>query len=329
MRLPDTKFTIPALWLGMSVLAIVCTACEAHGQAKTSLRWRFQKGDQLHYVVEVDDTSSTKVSVPGEPTIVTRTAGSSTVEFAWTVGAVADDGTAQVSAALERVRIAAKSTVTGLAKEAKTDPVGGEFSEDTRTEPPSGSETSKALRALIGGTLTFRMTPRGEIRDTKFSDRLAKALSGALAYSQSEDSLKESLQRIALVLPGEAVATGAQWTARIDKPTPGFAFETRDFFYTYRGPSVDPDRRGQIIDVKTKRDIKADPKGAYRMELRYKSQDGKGTVHFDNVAGHLLSIELTQKFEVGMTMLGDEIVTPGEQHVKVSLKGDGKLGPRQ
>ena len=78
----------------------------------------------------------------------------------------------------------------------------------------------------------------------------------------------------------------------------------------------------QIIDIKTKLDIKADPKGVYRIELRYKSQDGRGTIHFDNTAGHLRSMDLTQKYEVGVTVLGKESVNRIEEHLKVSLKQD-------
>jgi hypothetical protein len=152
------------------------------------------------------------------------------------------------------------------------------------------------------------------------SDRLAKALSGAAACGLSEDTLQEHIQWIALTLPSEPAAAGAQWSRRVERPIPGFAFETREFVYLYRGPSAGPHPGSQVIDVKTKLEIKADPQSIYRIELRYKSQDGRGTISFDSTAGYLLGMDFTQKTELGMTMLGKESVAPRQEHIKVILR---------
>lgn len=309
MRVPRPRFRIPVLRLGICILAMIAIPFEADGEDKTALRWRFQKGEQLHLAVDVDNTSSMDLSALTPASVDTRSTVSMTVEYAWSVEGVADDGTAQISLALERIRVAVRAP-------------GGELSEDTKAGPKKekGSERSRALLELIGGTITFRMTPQGEAKDILLSDRLAKAMGGAAACGLTEDSLKDNIQRTVLILPREPVEAGAQWSRRIDKPMPGFGHETQEFVYTYRGPSDGPYRGSQTIDVKSSLDIKADQQGIYRMELRYKTQAGKGTIYFDNAAGHLLGMDFMQKSELGMTMLGKESVNPREEHTKVSLR---------
>ena len=163
MRLPVIQLSVSALWLGASVVALNALPCEAHAEAKTTLRWRFQKGERLHYVLDADSVQDMKVPIPvPDPLFDVKSTTSRTLESAWSVEDVATDGTARISLALERVRIAVKAP-------------GGELSEDTKSETPPMSERSKALRDVIGGTLAFRMTQRGEVKDIKLSDRLAKA----------------------------------------------------------------------------------------------------------------------------------------------------------
>jgi hypothetical protein len=60
------------------------------------------------------------------------------------------------------------------------------------------------------------------------------------------------------------------------------------------------------------------------MDFRYKSQDGRGSIYFDNAVGRLLGMDFTQKYQMGMTMLGKESVSPHEEIVKVTLKSSTK-----
>ncbi len=46
--------------------------------------------------------------------------------------------------------------------------------------------------------------------------------------------------------------------------------------------------------------------------------------HADNSVGRLLGVDFTQKYEMGMTMLGKESVSPHEENVKVTLKSSTK-----
>lgn len=309
------RFAIPALRLGISLLAVMALPCEVHGQAQTTLRWKFPKGERLHLSVNVDETQDMTPLVPAPPPGLgdLKSTVSTTVEYTWSVEEVAGDGSARISLALRRARIAVKAP-------------GGEISEDTKTGPRAGSESSKSLQNSIGRTLTFRMTPLGEVEDITLSDPLQKSIDGARACGPFEDILKESLRWAALVLPREPVEAGTQWKRRVEKPEPGLLHKTQELIYTYKGPSDAPQRERHLIDVASKLEIKADPQGIYRMDLRYKSQDGRGTVVFDGAVGHLLSVDFTQKAELGMTLLGKESVSPSERHVKLKL--DREDGPR-
>lgn len=311
MMLPGVRFSVPVLRLGMSILAMIAIPLEAYGEAKTALRWKFQKGEHLHLAVEADSTDNMNLSALDPGAVDSKSTVSRTVEYAWSVKDVADDGTAQISLTLERLRIKVRAP-------------GGELSEDTKAGPQKGSETSIALQGVIGGTLTFRMTSQGEVKDFKLSDGLTKSMAGAAACGLTEDSLKQDIQWTVLTLPREPVEAGAQWSRRFDKPAPGISNETQEFVYAYRGPSDGPNRGSQTIGVTSKLDIKADPQGVYRMEMRYKSQDGRGTIYFDNTVGRLLSVDFTQKFELGLTMLGKETVNSHEEHLKVTLRRETK-----
>ena len=66
-----------------------------------------------------------------------------------------------------------------------------------------------------------------------------------------------------------------------------------------------------------------------RLEMRYKSKDGRGITEFDNASGHLLGMEFTQKFELGMTLMATESVSLRGNHVKVSLKREAKPQPME
>lgn len=311
MKLSSIRFTIPALWLGLSMWVIASIPCEARGQAKTTLRWKFQKGDHIQYSVDAQSTTRMNLPDTGAAPANLTTIVSTTIEFTWSVEGVAEDGTAQVSQALDRVRIAMKAP-------------GGELSEDTKTGTQKGSERSKALQEVIGARLGFRITPLGEVTEINLSDRLAKAMGGAAARGFAEERLRESVDLVALVLPRQPIGVGTQWQKRIDKSEPGFANQTKEIIYTYRGISSEANPGSQLIDAKTKLDIKSDPKGVYRMDFRYKSQDGRGSIYFDNSVGRLLGMDFNQKYEMGMTMLGKESVNPHEEHVKVTLMSGTK-----
>jgi hypothetical protein len=295
----------------MSIFALFALPWEARGQDKAVLKWKFQKGEQLHYETDADSTSTMKAQVPGEAGLDVKSTISTAFTSAWFVEDVADDGTATISVAQERIRIDVKTP-------------GGELSEDTNVAPEKASERLKALRSVLGETMTLRMTPQGELKEVKLSDRLMTVLKDAAACGLSEEKLKENLRLVALALPGEAVAVGNRWTRLVERPQPGFSFETRELAYTYKGPSEEPFRGSKLIELRTDLAIKADPQGAYRMELRYKSQDGRGFIYFDDTAGYLLGMDFMQKFELGMTMLGKESVSLSEDRVKVRLRLDRK-----
>jgi hypothetical protein len=139
----------------------------------------------------------------------------------------------------------------------------------------------------------------------------------------------EHIQAIALALPRDPVKVGTSWNRLIEKSEPSGLNSSKKIVYTYRGPSAGPYRGSQIIDVKTALDFKADPKGLYRMDVRVKSQDGKGIIYFDNTAGHLLSMGFTQRYDQAVTMLGKESVYSREEHLKVSLRRDTQPRPRK
>jgi hypothetical protein len=99
---------------------------------------------------------------------------------------------------------------------------------------------------------------------------------------------------------------------------PGFT-KTRDTTYTYQG--ADPRTGLEIIAQLTKFDIQPPPDA--KDNIKVKSQDSKGLLHFDSAAGHLLDSQSEEKIEISSTINDIKILWLIETETTRKLVNEG------
>lgn len=302
--------------LGVLVLA---GSGASHAGAAT-LRWKFQPGETLHYVMD----QKTITSVKGGPQDVKSTM-SQTIDMDWTVKEVGADGLASLTQTITRVRTKIESGFGAFefdSKEAK-DPEG-----------PVAVSLVPLLRALVGAEFSFKMNPHGELTDVKVPAQVVDALKktgsvGGGAGMFSEEGMKNMVTESSLALPKEDLAKGKGWTRQTKIPMPPIGTMTLDKTYSYQGPEPKDGKELERIDLVTKVDIQLAP--GNNIEMKIQSQDGKGSFFFDNTTGRVADSSVTEKLEMQFKLkLGDqekEVLQGNETSTTMKLVKAGEADP--
>jgi hypothetical protein len=297
--------------LGLAAVALALAAVPA--RAQTTLRYQLKEGQRLEYAVDQDMKMAMKVMGMDLDMKMTQH-----IDLAWNVVKVDADGNATVKIRFDRVK---------MAMDGPTGNVEADSKDAKEAADPVGKIFNQIVTALAALDMTLVMTPVGEIKKVDVPEaaiKKFKQLPGLDKFGGDMFS-PEGLKKMAqggggLLLPKDAVKKGESWTQKADQKTP-FGKMTGDNKYTYEGPVEKDGRTLQKIALKP--DMKIEPSPDAPVKITIKGQEGKGTILFDNAAGHIASLtnELTMRLEVEVNdMTIDQRIV---QTTTMRLKGTG------
>jgi hypothetical protein len=288
-----------ALGLGLAVLwGTVGAPSAAQGE---TLRWKFTPGETLHYTL--DQKTVTTGKIPGGRDIKTTLA--QTLDMTWTVKSVDSNGWAQLTQTIDRIRDQIDS------------PLVGSYTYDTKDpKEPEGLVAGARVpvfKALLGAAIPFRLSPLGEPADVKLPDSLAHSLRdlGAAAPSGgplfSEEGLKEMIAQASLIVPKDDLAAGKTWSRQLKNQVPGMGTVVIDSTYRFEGPipGSGPDTvkvtLANKVEIQSPAGAGGDPTANAGVP-RIRSQKSEGSYSFDNAAGHLVGLNLSEALEVSSSV---------------------------
>jgi len=308
-------------WVAIGLLpALVVFGGPSAGAA--TLRWKFQPGETLHYVMDQKTKTAVKAGGPQD----LKSTMSQTIDMEWAVKDVDGDGQASLTQTITRVRTKIES---GL---------GAAFEFDSKDpkdpEGPIGTSIAPLLRALVGAEFAFKMNSQGELSDVKVPSKVLDSLKktgtlGGAAGMFSEEGLKNMVTESSLALPKEELEKGKSWTRQTKIPMAPIGAMTLDKTYSYQGASPKDGKTLERIDLDTKVDFQLAPGDT--IEVKIQAQEGKGSFFFDNKSGRIADSSVSEKLEMLFKLkVGDqqkEVVQVNETSTTMKLvpgpAGDG------
>ena len=290
----------------MGVLVLAGSGA-ATGRAAT-LRWKFQPGETLHYVMDQKVVSSVKGGPQDVMTTITQK-----IDLDWAIKEVSSAGVASMTQTVTRVRTKIESAF-------------GAFEYDSKSgEEPKGPGVTglvNMLKALLGAEFTFKMNPTGELSDVKVPEKVVQALreggaAGAAGGMFSEEGMKNLVTESSLALPPEDLAKGKSWNRQTKLPMPLIGEMILDKVYSYAGPDPQAGPDIERIDLATKIELKTNPGG--NIEVKINNQEGKGSFFFDNKVGRISRSSVTEKLELVFKLEGKEIIQNNETTTSMDL----------
>jgi hypothetical protein len=277
-------------------LTLVCMlAAAGPARAQTTLRYKYKEGDSIPY--KIDQDMKMAMSVAGMDIDVTM---KMTMDLTWKIKKVTDDGKAEIGFKFGATKIVMDMPPpVGKVEVASTD--------ENEPDDAMGQMMSKMVKGLAKLEMTGMQTDTGELSDIKIPDAALKELkklaagAGPAAGMFNADSLKNMVGGSnGLVLPKDAVSKGKSWNHKSTSKTE-FGDANVDVKYTYQG------NKDGLENISLKPIIDIKPKDKSPIPLKVKSADGKGTALFDNQAGQLREMNMTQVIEMEAEVMGQTI----------------------
>jgi Family of unknown function (DUF6263) len=300
MMLPRWKTT----WLGIVLAAGAC-AGQAFGQ--TTLRYKFQVGENLNY--QVEQKMAMKMDVGGQAQNIDM---GQTLTFVWHVNQVDRDGNAKMTQKIESVQMTMDTPMGKMEYDSKSGKeMGGPF----------GPILNPIMKALAGAQFSLDMDPQGKPSHVQVPETLLdqiKKTPGLQAMGDmfSEEGLKRMVAQGGLVLPREPASKGTAWNdkAEIKMPFGTMKVDTR---YTFDGPVMRQGKELEEISLKPNVTMEPGQGGAFAVKL--KEQDASGKAYFDNTAGRLVESTTKQDMNMEITAGGMTINQKIEQTTTLKL----------
>jgi hypothetical protein len=195
--------------LAMLVPAVLLAPLAARAQdpEKVTLAWRFAKGDVNRYEMKTEvNTTGADGGIE-----ITQEFG-----FRWALEAkdVAADGTATLDVKYERVMM----RMGGIGELEYDSDKGGEPDE---SDPAAA--LGRAMGAIVGKSITLKMTAAGRVLEVSGLDKLLDGLgdgAGAMAGMFDEAQLKHMMQTSFAFLPEKPVGPGDAWDHKFEYEMP-------------------------------------------------------------------------------------------------------------
>lgn len=298
-------------FLPASVLLVAAWVFGASASPAASaevLRWKFKPGETLRFSVEQKLIMSMKSADTERKSNRTQN-----VEMSWKVHGVGPDGTAEITMKIERIRMRAESPplMTFEFDSAESKPAQPGFEAETRQ-----------LKAEVGAEFTFKMKSSGEIVEIQLSESTLKGLreqspSGGPEPDVAEKALKEQLlQSSPPSFPDGPVEVGKTWTAKPARVPLPFATLVMERTFSYQGP--DPKSPNlQLVGIEVT--AKVEPVEGADVKAVIRRQEGRGSMTLDSETGKVVNVRLSQKFDMGVTLMGQTIEQSTEMNTSMSL----------
>jgi hypothetical protein len=292
------------------VLAVLgVTGMASAGRADDApLRWKFTAGQVLDFEMNQD----MNMQIQAAPAAQMSTTAQQTMDMSWNVKSVDDAGSAEIEQRFHRIQL--KMTVPG----------GQGFVYDTDSEEPAvgmAAMIAPTMEAMTAGSFTFKMTPRGEVSDVKFSEQLQAAIkNGPGGEAAGIEQFKSMVSQVAFVLPENAPKTGESWKTNIAVNNPAGGSQTVETTYTFDGLRDADGTTFAVIKPSMNMQLANNP----MMEMKMKEQKTDGEVLFDVKAGRLSSMSIN--LNIGLDMVAQGMTMPGTIVQKIDVKvTEGKV----
>ena len=297
-------------WLSFLAVLTLVALTERNGRAQKPLRWQFKSGEKLALLVKQKSTTQTSVN---NRTLTMQT--ELEMDVAWSVDAVNDQQTAQMTQAFTRVAV--KLQMPGVPDVITYD--------SAKTKSPSGVAKSFAarIRPLIGAKFHLSMTSRGEITEVRLSKEASKTLADVRDGSRlkslfSKEKIADILRQSTMQLPATPLAAKAMWaTTREQTSTLGKIRLTSD--YVYQGSEQRGPASLERIDVSTKVALLPPDKPSLR-QTKLKQHAQTGTIYFDNQAGRMVSSFTKQETVTERMYREQRLTTKDTSETRLTVK---------
>lgn len=289
----------------LRIIACCCLTATAAWSAIAAepVRWKFAPGDVLRH--ELRQESATEFS-DGEGAPLTTDLTQEMV-FRVEVNRVRDDGSAELTQTIERIKFDASSAAVQNTHY------------DSSSEEPAeglGAMVAPMFDAMVGAPITLTMSPRGEVTDVVLDEKLAESLkSNPMAKTAgavfSEAGLKRAIEQSSMVLP-EGPSSDSQPVSVADVESP-FGVQRATTIYTFIGDADGSDGPVQAWKSKTELSFVGTPPAGKTAKVS--KQQSAGTVRFDAEAGRWLESEQEQSFTIESTVMDKPVTTRTTQKV--------------
>ena len=293
--------------LGFVVAALLGCLWAGNAQAQTTLRWKFKDGEKLQY--SMDQKMLMKMNIQG---MEVETKSTQTTDMTWAVLEVSQSGKAKMTQTMDRIRLKIDNPMFAVDYDSK---------EGKELEGPLGQLLGPLFNAMVGAEIAVTMNGQGESSDLKLPEKLSKAMQGNPILAQfggmfTEEGMKNMMTQAGATLPKDPVSKGDPWDKKVEVKLP-FGTMRTNMAFTYQGPETREGKKFEKIGLKAELGIEPNPGGM--IQLAIKSQDMKGTIYFDNVAGRMSSSEIKQNTVMEITVMGQTIEQAMEQTITVKL----------
>ncbi|MGE3820480.1 MAG: DUF6263 family protein [Isosphaeraceae bacterium] len=275
-----------------TILAVVASTTAASRATADELRWKFKKGEALHY--EMVQKTVTEIKANGQEI---KTTLGQTINSTWKVDSVAEDGTADLAQSLDRVRTKIESAFGAF-----------EFDSDVEKVPegPIAAGVVPLLKTLVGATFRYKMSPRGELSDIRVPEGLVQKLkeAGPTAANVgmfSEEGLKNMILESSLNFPAEPLEIGKSWSRQSKIPSPPIGTLVMNKTYRYEGPS----QKGERIGLEVLIELESMPNNP--IDVKLGDQNGKGFFIFDNQSGRVVESGVGEKVQMVIKVMDQEL----------------------
>jgi hypothetical protein len=273
------------------------------------LRWKFENGRKFDVTITQDTRISTEAN---RNTIkISLILG---YEMDWEVISNTKNGNAIVQQSFRRMTIRRERT--------KRETV--VYDTDSEAEPTELTQPfADVYDKLVGIKFKVEMSPSGQIvnvdvskEDTETIRMIPESMEARKLFEKR--GLMEVLGSGGFELPTKAIEKGDSWPVEKNRQMT-FGNSTVKNVYTYVGSD---DEQIAVFKVDGTATLIHKPKNAAEKPLKLKSQTQTGTIKFDNEAGHITTISMSQEMETEKPYreMLIETKTKTISNVRISLK---------
>ena len=293
--------------LRTAIVFLVFGVVAASADAQTLLRLKFEKGKSNAY--ELTQTIKVEQNALGQ-TIISVVKQS--MQLTMTCDEVEGNGNGKIATRFDRVRMEIDAP----------EPV-GKIKVDSDSEAPNNNPTAARIApiAKILGQLEFVavMTPRGETVDFKIPDETLKKLRDIPGAAQfggglfTEDGIKNSMVQSKVLLPQEKVSPGATWTSKVSNKI-SLGKLTGEMKYKYVADE------GKLQKIAFDPTLTIEPNTEAQVTIKLDSQKGSGTILFDNAAGRVQELSLSEVMQLSVGNQGVNVTQKIDQTMTMKLR---------
>lgn len=293
------SFRIVAVCLFLTVLAPAGRTC-----AQEDLRWKFQSGETLKYIVQ--QKMQTEMKIKGQT--INQTMQQS-MEMSWKVAAVTPSGDAAVSQTVNRVQMKLEGG-----------PIGNIQFDTNSTEAPTNPAIrmmADVFRKIIGQEFRVTMKSTGKVENVEVPASLLQAVKESAAGASNalnEDTLKQMMEQSSVILPSGPISQGQTWESSQEVKLP-FGRMKVDSRMTYEGR----DSATGLAKIAMKPTITVTPDENAPLQMTLQKSEGLGLVYFDAVKGRISRSELDLTLQMQVTQQGQVIDQTVQQKTTMTL----------